>query len=62
MSELSEFEVKFYTNFADKFVDKYIEQGRRVAGTYAVEHIKKEMHKCVKPFVDEAFLRRGYVC
>jgi len=59
---LSEFEVRFYERFAEKFVDKYIEEGRLQAGVYAVSHIRKENHKIAKPFIDEAFLRRGYVC
>ena len=62
MAKLSEFEVKFYENFAVKFVTKYIEEGRTQAGVYAVSHIRQEKHVDAKPFIDEEFLRRGYIC
>ena len=62
INNLSEFEVKFYQNFAVKFVTKYIEEGRLQAGVYAVSHIKQEKHTDAKPFIDEEFLRRGYIC
>ena len=58
--ELSEFEIKFYQRFADIFVFKYLEEGRLSAGIYAAELIKQENMSKAKPFVDEAFLRRGY--
>lgn len=62
MATLSEFEIKFYENFAVKFVSKYIEEGRLQAGVYAVAHIRKDKHTDAKPFIDEEFLRRGYIC
>jgi len=61
-NNLSEFEVKFYQRFAERFVDRYISQSRFMAGVYAVQHIKKENHVLAKPFIEEEFLRRGYVC
>ena len=60
MSELSEFEIKMYTNFAVKFVDKYIQEGKMAAGTYAVVHIKQENMKKARPYVEEEFIKRGF--
>jgi hypothetical protein len=58
--ELSEFEIKFYKNFAKKFVNIYLGEGQKAAGVYAAEMVRKEKFPIAKPFVDEAFLERGF--
>lgn len=60
MSDISEFETKMYSNFAVKFVDKYIHEGKMAAGNYAVQHIKKEHMVKARPFVEEEFIKRGF--
>ena len=57
---LSEFEVAFYKRFATRFVDIYFDNGKMVAGIYAVENIQKENLPLAKPYIDEEFIRRGY--
>ena len=58
--EISEFENKFYSNFASKFVDIYDKMGEREAGLYAVENVKMDNMKTAQPFVKEAFEEKGY--
>ena len=58
---MTEFEKKFYKNFAIKFVDKYENESVLSAGVYATSIIKQEKMFEAEPFVHAEFLKRGYV-
>ena len=60
MSDLSEFEIKFYQSFAEKFVQLWDEFSSNEAALYAVDHVKMENMIKAQPFVTEEFLKRGY--
>ena len=60
MPKLSEFEQHFYTNFATKFVELYLNFSKQEAALYAVEHVRQEKMDLAKPFVDNEFEKRGY--
>ncbi len=60
MSKLSEFEIKFYESFAEKFVQLWDEFSSHEAALYAVDHVRMENMEKAQPFVTEEFIRRGY--
>ena len=58
--KLSEFELRFYSSFAEKFVELYLDYSKQEAALYAVETIIPEKMDLAKPFVDNEFEKRGY--
>ena len=54
------FEVKFYENFAIKFVDVYEELGQLRAGDYAARTLTKQQILEARPYVTAEFTFRDY--